>query len=306
MDFFRKIDKDNDGKVTKEDFVEGFVKSKFPTSRMEMERVVDIFDRNNDGFVDHKEYIDTLRPNRDGHPKTDAEIIQDEVQRQVSKCQCLHKYKVYQVGEGKYRFGESQKLRLVRILRSTVMVRVGGGWVSLDEFLVKNDPCRAKGRTNVELREQFILAEGVSQSMTPFKSKPMSPFNKDGSVNTVGPITKIREKSERSVPMGRQHRYGDSTSDYSFGDSAGTNSRPRSRLTVGTSGSRPSSRPGSRPGSRHSSRPPSRTGSDMSQESIDGYQQRRGTPNLKGGVKQTTPYGRTPPTTNGGSKERWK
>lgn len=41
-------------------------------------------------------------------------------------------------------FGESQKLRLVRILRSTVMVRVGGGWVSLDEFLIKNDPCRGK------------------------------------------------------------------------------------------------------------------------------------------------------------------
>lgn len=33
-------------------------------------------------------------------------------------------------------------MRLVRILRSTVMVRVGGGWVALDEFLVKNDPCR--------------------------------------------------------------------------------------------------------------------------------------------------------------------
>jgi dystonin len=60
----------------------------------------------------------------------------------VAKCTCLTRYKVFQVGEGKYRFGESQKLRLVRILRSTVMVRVGGGWVSLDEFLVKNDPCR--------------------------------------------------------------------------------------------------------------------------------------------------------------------
>ena len=35
-------------------------------------------------------------------------------------------------------------MRLVRILRSTVMVRVGGGWVALDEFLVKNDPCRGK------------------------------------------------------------------------------------------------------------------------------------------------------------------
>lgn len=44
-------------------------------------------------------------------------------------------------------FGESQKLRLVRILRSTVMVRVGGGWVALDEFLVKNDPCRGTPST---------------------------------------------------------------------------------------------------------------------------------------------------------------
>ena len=35
-------------------------------------------------------------------------------------------------------------MRLVRILRSTVMVRVGGGWCALDEFLVKNDPCRGR------------------------------------------------------------------------------------------------------------------------------------------------------------------
>lgn len=47
-------------------------------------------------------------------------------------------------------FGDSQQLRLVRILRSTVMVRVGGGWMALDEFLVKNDPCRGEqsGHTN--------------------------------------------------------------------------------------------------------------------------------------------------------------
>ena len=32
----------------------------------------------------------------------------------------------------------------MRILRSTVMVRVGGGWCALDEFLVKNDPCRGE------------------------------------------------------------------------------------------------------------------------------------------------------------------
>ncbi|XP_022692769.1 microtubule-actin cross-linking factor 1-like isoform X2 [Varroa jacobsoni] len=159
MDAFRKIDKDNDGKVTKQDFIDGIIESRFPTSRLEMERVADIFDRNGDGYVDHKEYIDTLRPDRDNRPLTEAEKIQDEVQRQVAKCTCVHRFKVFQVGEGKYRFGESQKLRLVRILRSTVMVRVGGGWVALEEFLVKNDPCRdvAGNREGALLLTKLII-----------------------------------------------------------------------------------------------------------------------------------------------------
>lgn len=54
-------------------------------------------------------------------------------------------------------FGDSQKLRLVRILRSTVMVRVGGGWVALDEFLVKNDPCRGMYTVcRTQLRSHFL------------------------------------------------------------------------------------------------------------------------------------------------------
>ncbi|KAI7690143.1 Dystonin, partial [Sarcoptes scabiei] len=195
--------------------------------------------------------------------RTESEIIQDEVQRQVGKCTCMHRYKVYQVSEGKYRFGDSQKLRLVRILRSTVMVRVGGGWVSLDDFLVKNDPCRARGRTNVELKEQFVLADGVSQSMAPFKSK--SPFQADGSINLIGPISKIREKTERSIPMSEDYRYGSSPNDHSDHDDL-FRSRSRTRLTA--SGSRPSSRAASRSGS---SQPPSRTASDMSSGSIEGY-----------------------------------
>ncbi|CAK9254223.1 unnamed protein product [Sphagnum jensenii] len=85
MDFFRKLDKDNDGKVPKAEFIDGFLESKFPTSRLEMERVADVFDRNNDGYVDQREWLDTLRPDRDGQPKTESEIIQDEVQRQVAK-----------------------------------------------------------------------------------------------------------------------------------------------------------------------------------------------------------------------------
>ena len=57
-------------------------------------------------------------------------------------------------------FGESQKLRLVRILRSTVMVRVGGGWMALDEFLVKNDPCRGNFSNNFKSKMNIIYDQG--------------------------------------------------------------------------------------------------------------------------------------------------
>ncbi|GFQ91888.1 hypothetical protein TNCT_652961 [Trichonephila clavata] len=287
MDHFKKIDKNNHGKVTKQEFIDGILKSKFPTSRLEMERVADIFDRNGDGFIDTKEYIETLRPEREDRPKTEAEKIQDEVQRQVSKCTCVHRFKVYQVGEGKYRFGDSQKLRLVRILRSTVMVRVGGGWVALDEFLVKNDPCRAKGRTNLELREQFILADGVSQSMAPFKPKPSpnsSVSSQSGTTNSLpsaGPITKIREKSERSTPMRQSRSSVENSSDISgpsfsetdsFSNRSGySRTTPSSRLSSRMASGRPSSRPSSRQGSR----PPSRAPSDLSQDGVDEYKTNR-------------------------------
>lgn len=102
IDFFKKIDTNNDGRVTKAEFVEGFINSKFPSTRLEMEKVVQVFDRNNDGYIDHKEYLDTLRPERD-LPKTESEIIEDEVQKEVDKCSCMDKYKVCQVGECKYR-----------------------------------------------------------------------------------------------------------------------------------------------------------------------------------------------------------
>ncbi|KAG8451599.1 hypothetical protein GDO86_003700 [Hymenochirus boettgeri] len=178
MDFFRRIDKDQDGKITRQEFIDGILASKFPTTKLEMTAVADIFDRDCDGYIDYYEFVAALHPNKDAYrPTTDADKIEDEVTRQVAQCKCAKRFQVEQIGENKYRFflgnqfGDSQQLRLVRILRSTVMVRVGGGWMALDEFLVKNDPCRARGRTNLELREKFILPEGVSQGMTPFRSR---------------------------------------------------------------------------------------------------------------------------------------
>lgn len=83
LDFFKKMDKDNDGKLTREQFIDGFLKSKFTTSRMELEHVTPIFDRNHDGIIGQKEFLDTLRQERD-LTKTDNEIIQNEIH-----CECF-------------------------------------------------------------------------------------------------------------------------------------------------------------------------------------------------------------------------
>ncbi|XP_031629814.1 dystonin isoform X15 [Contarinia nasturtii] len=276
-DLFRKMDKDNNGLIPRDIFIDGIINTKFDTSRLEMGAVADLFDRNGEGLIDWQEFIAALRPDwQDRKPPSDADKIHDEVKRLVMLCTCRQKFRVFQVGEGKYRFGDSQKLRLVRILRSTVMVRVGGGWVALDEFLIKNDPCRAKGRTNIELREQFILADGVSQSMAAFKPRMSSAGStQNGShasspISTQGPITKVREKSSRSVAMSRPSRSSlsastpDSLSDNE--SSLGGRYTPRKPSYTPSRGFTPG---GSKPNSRPGSKPPSRHGSSLSLDSTD-------------------------------------
>ncbi|XP_053618600.1 microtubule-actin cross-linking factor 1 isoform X38 [Plodia interpunctella] len=303
-DLFRKMDKDNNGFIPRNEFIDGIINTKFDTSRLEMGAVADLFDRNGSGLIDWEEFIAALRPDwveRRG-PPTDADKIHDEVKRLVMLCTCRQKFRVFQVGEGKYRFGDSQKLRLVRILRSTVMVRVGGGWVALDEFLVKNDPCRAEEfmeqlkpifealRQREELpcsyplhvgsthgtKQAFIYGHSRSQGST---TPGAHHYTHHHGYQPSPGYHWVRERTARSVPMsgggvaGRASRSSlsagtpDSLSDNEAASGLGSRYRkpsvPRSTLTPG------GSRPGSRPGSRTGSKPPSRHGSNLSLDSTD-------------------------------------
>jgi hypothetical protein len=157
-DLFRRFDSNHDGMLTREEFMKGLKASGLAMSQIELEKIADHFDRDRDGYIDLSEISSILRGLRRARslakkqPVSDSEKIDYEIQHQVSHCSCSKKFKVVRVAEGQYRFGDSQKLRLVRILRSTVMVRVGGGWEPLEEFLRKHDPCRATRRTNASLR----------------------------------------------------------------------------------------------------------------------------------------------------------
>lgn len=56
--------------------------AEFPTSKLEMTAVADIFDRDGDGYIDYYEFVAALHPNKDAYrPTTDADKIEDEVRR---------------------------------------------------------------------------------------------------------------------------------------------------------------------------------------------------------------------------------
>ncbi|KAM6154826.1 GAS2-like protein 3 [Erethizon dorsatum] len=80
-------------------------------------------------------------------------------------CSCSHRFSIEYLSEGRYRLGD--KILFIRMLHGKhVMVRVGGGWDTLQGFLLKYDPCRILQFAPLE---QKILAfqKGVSNESVP-------------------------------------------------------------------------------------------------------------------------------------------
>ncbi|XP_077349556.1 microtubule-actin cross-linking factor 1, isoforms 6/7-like isoform X3 [Lithobates pipiens] len=213
LDIFRGIDRDQDGRISQREFMDSVLSSRFPTNSLEMTAVANIFDINGDGFIDYYEFVSALHPSRDPLRRTaDADRIQDEVNRQVAQCNCAKRFQVEQISANRYRFGESQQLRMVRILRSTLMVRVGGGWTALDEFLVKNDPCRVKGRTNLKINEKYLSTElspsAGKCSGSQSASKGLSPSRSNSSLSLYTSASAPNSPQTRKAVL-RRTRSGD-------------------------------------------------------------------------------------------------
>ncbi|CAF0710301.1 unnamed protein product [Brachionus calyciflorus] len=66
----------------------------------------------------------------------------------ADRCTCEKQFPVVKIGEGKYRIGNTKNVVFIRILRNHIMVRVGGGWDTLENYLNKHDPCRCPGEAS--------------------------------------------------------------------------------------------------------------------------------------------------------------
>ncbi|KAL8573597.1 hypothetical protein ACOMHN_007150 [Nucella lapillus] len=184
-DFFRRQDRDGDGFLTQDEFVNGMIKSRFPTNRTELNAVFDIFDREKRGLIEYKDFVDALKPDKfrtSSRAMSEEEVIQDSIDQEANGCTCRQQFTGYRMDKGKYRFGEKQKLALVRLLNKTVMVRVGGGWVPLEEFFFTNDPCKAKARSSLDQRDDLVSDGRTSHTFTPRQSNTgrISPFPSSG------------------------------------------------------------------------------------------------------------------------------
>uniref|UniRef100_U3ET29 GAS2-like protein 1 n=1 Tax=Micrurus fulvius TaxID=8637 RepID=U3ET29_MICFL len=96
----------------------------------------------------------------------------DELVREIlGHCTCPSQFPMVKVSEGKYQVGDSNALIFVRVLRSHVMVRVGGGWDTLEHYLDKHDPCRC---TSVSHRLTQSRGLGFSPQKTSGLASPQA------------------------------------------------------------------------------------------------------------------------------------
>ncbi|XP_075754035.1 GAS2-like protein 1 isoform X2 [Pelodiscus sinensis] len=98
----------------------------------------------------------------------------DELVREVlGCCTCPSQFPMIKISEGKYKVGDSNALIFVRVLRSHVMVRVGGGWDTLEHYLDKHDPCRCASLSH-RLTQARALGFSPQKAASPgsFSSSP--------------------------------------------------------------------------------------------------------------------------------------
>ncbi|XP_058061690.1 GAS2-like protein pickled eggs [Anopheles bellator] len=151
----------------------------------------------------------------------DLKSLDEMVRDLVEKCTCPSQFPMVRVSEGKYRIGDTKVLIFVRILRSHVMVRVGGGWDTLAHYLDKHDPCRCRSAHRSSASARLITkttnANGIElhkaqvhydrSGSSPWKasgggtpnagtagSQNGSPIN-NSNTNTLSPPSRARSRS---------------------------------------------------------------------------------------------------------------
>ncbi|KPJ13401.1 GAS2-like protein 1, partial [Papilio machaon] len=124
----------------------------------------------------------------------DLRSLDERVRDLVERCSCPTQFPMVRVSEGKYRIGDTRILIFVRILRSHVMVRVGGGWDTLAHYLDKHDPCRCRTQHRTSLSARLARPKHDLAGATVTYERP-----------DAGPTSLPYTKTEKYEPMSLQY-----------------------------------------------------------------------------------------------------
>ncbi|XP_074840075.1 GAS2-like protein 3 [Carettochelys insculpta] len=89
-------------------------------------------------------------------------------------CSCSHRFSIEYLSEGRYRLGD--KILFIRMLHGKhVMVRVGGGWDTLQGFLLKYDPCRVLQFATLEQKILAFQKGGHNEDIPDSSARTLQP-----------------------------------------------------------------------------------------------------------------------------------
>ncbi|KAF5403622.1 hypothetical protein PHET_02691, partial [Paragonimus heterotremus] len=158
------------------------------SSPVELRAAFCAMDKQQRGSITYDQLVDCLKP-RQPQAVPVGELIASAINAEVKKCRCQSKFVPIKLDENKYRFGSS--IHLVRFLNSITMVRVGGGWRNLTEFLATRDPCRVSQK--VTNTGSSIPAKG--QSDVP----RVATLSRTDPNSNLGSLKLVTSKSRRDV-----------------------------------------------------------------------------------------------------------
>merc|ERR1711935_492962 len=172
----------------------------------------------------------------------DFKSLDEMVQYYLGQCSCPTMFTLRKVGDGKYQIGNSKALIYMRILRNHVMVRVGGGWDTLENYLNKHDPCRCNRHRvekhlkssciNVERRSTGHVINGRSTTASPAPSGTSTRSSSARSRSTSHEMSRTLPSSftqRRARPLRDENS---SPSPASSGRRSQTPSRQKARMTT--------------------------------------------------------------------------
>ncbi|TGZ56921.1 hypothetical protein CRM22_010066 [Opisthorchis felineus] len=153
-------------------------------------------DKNRRGRITIKQLMDVLQPERQRQEIPVSQLIQNAIDAETKKCRCKTKFVPVKVDENRYRFGPSSQLYLVRFLNSITMVRVGGGWQNLTEFLATRDPCRARNKPPQP--DSPSVSSTRTHQVSPAQSVTLSRSSPNSNLGSMRVTTLSRTSAESS------------------------------------------------------------------------------------------------------------